>query len=155
MAGWRVNPSENRNGHREGKDLKSRQQNGQAAACTTHLVVDDFLPRLHNPSTRVQKSTGADRCLVDTRTNCCLATRTRVSRTVSRILKLCGNCFMAQVPESTKSFTQPVWAEKRSHKTSRPSSKPLGSRFAQVVRRACFKQSLPARCIPLLQLHNP
>ena len=41
------------------------------------------------------------------------------------IPKLCGNCFMAQVPESTKSFTQPVWAEKRSHKTSRPSSKPL------------------------------
>ena len=63
------------------------------------------------------------------------------------IPKLCGNCFMAQVPESTKSFTQPVWAEKRSHKTSRPSSKPWGSRSAQVFRRACFKQSLHARAV--------
>ena len=88
------------------------------------------------------------------RTNGCLATMTRVSRTVSRILKLCGNCFMAQVPESTKSFIQPALLKNPSHKTSRPSSKPLvraPHRFfvGRVSTKVCPRAVFPSCSCPI------
>ena len=119
--------------------------------------MDDFFPRLHNPSTRVQKSTGADRCRVDTRTknerlfgNDDSGVQNRVSNP-----KIVWELFYGTSSRKHEILHSARVAEKSFAQNLAPFLKTFGSRSAQVFRRACFNQSLPARCIPQLQLPNP